>query len=400
MIASAMERARRALYIVDYCLSPEEHFVHAAILTEGESILAIGGASAFDREEGLEVIELPGCYALPGLIDTHIHGAGGFDSTTPEAPGTDIGMMSKTLASHGITAFVPTVISLPRDRMLSAISFLSNEIGKEYDGACPVGIHVEGPFLNRQKHGSQDERDIRPIDLGEARELLQAGHGAVRTMTFAPELEQAVPLVELLLENNVVPAMGHSLADEAAVLRAVDAGARRVTHIFNGMPPLHQRAVGLTAVALTDDRLDIEIILDGAHLHPRMVDLVCRSKPIKRIIGVSDAIQGAGLLDGTYHLGPTEINVRNGRSTTPDGVLAGTTLMLERGWRHLMQFSHIELTDAASCLTLNPARSIGLTDRGELHPGKRADIAIFDTRTNNTRMVVCRGRTVYDSQAS
>jgi N-acetylglucosamine-6-phosphate deacetylase len=388
------------LYILDYCLSPEEHFIHAGILTEGENILAIGGASAFDREEGLEVIELPGCYALPGLIDTHIHGAGGFDSTTPETPGTDIGMMSRTLAGHGITAFVPTVISLPGERMMSAISFLANEIGNEFEGAQPVGIHIEGPYLNRQKHGSQDERDIRPIDLGEARELLQAGKGTVRTMTFAPELEQAVPLIELLLANNVVPAMGHSLADESAVLRAVDAGARRVTHIFNGMPPLHQRAVGLTAVALTDDRVDIEIILDGAHLHPRMIDLVCRAKPSARIIGVSDAIQGAGLLDGTYHLGQTEINVRNGRSTTPEGVLAGTTLTLERGWRHLIQFSKIALTEAAACLTLNPARSIGITDRGELHPGKRADIAIFDARTNNTRMVVCRGRTVYDAKPS
>ncbi len=394
----AIAHAPRALYIVDYCLSPEERFVHAGILTEGEAILAVGGASAFEREEGLRIIELPGCYALPGLVDTHIHGAGGFDSSTPETPGTNPAMMSRTLAMHGVTSFVPTIVSGPRARMLNSIAFLAKEMNHEHEGAEPVGIHLEGPFINRQKHGSQDEADIRPVDLGEARELIQAGGGAVRTMTFAPELDGAVALIEMLLEHHVVPSMGHSLADEPSVVRAVDAGARRVTHIFNGMPPLHQRAVGLTAVALTDDRVDIEMILDGAHLHPRMVDLVCRTKPIARIIGVSDAIQGAGLNDGTYHLGQTEINVRNGRSMTHDGVLAGTTLTLERGWRHLMQFTSIALTDAAACLTLNAARSIGLADRGELHPGKRADIAIFEGRNNTPRMVVSRGRIVYDAE--
>lgn len=397
-IEALPEPAPRVLYILDSCITPEEQFAHAGILTEGELILAVGGASAFDLGEGLKVVELPGCYALPGLVDTHIHGAGGFDSSVPATPGTNLGMMCQTLARHGITSFLPTLISGPQEQMLASISLLANEIKRERDGAQPVGIHLEGPYLNQQKHGSQDARDLRSIDLGAARELLQAGGGSIRIMTFAPELEQASRLVELMLEHQVIPAMGHSLADESAVIRAIDAGARRVTHIFNGMPPLHQRAVGLTAVALTDDRLDIEMILDGAHLHPRMVDLVCRAKPVARIIGVSDAIQGAGLDDGTYHLGRTEIQVRDGRSTTPDGVLAGTTLTLERGWRHLIRFTRISRTAAAACMTLNPARSIRLTDRGKLHPGQRADIAIFDNRTHNTRMVICRGRTVYDAE--
>lgn len=389
--------AKRRLYIIDFCLTPQKYIPHAGILCEGNYILAIGGASAFAHEEGLEVIELQGVYALPGFIDTHIHGAGGFDSTTADNPESDIEMMCKTLASHGVTSFVPSIISGPTEKMLSTISALVGMLGKKHEGAEPIGIHVEGPFLNKRKHGSQYQKDIRKIDLGEALELITAGKKLIKTMTFAPELKDSVKLIELLLENNIIPSMGHSLADEPAVLKAVDAGAIRCTHIYNGMPPLHQRAVGLTAVALTDDRIHVEIILDGFHLHPRMVDLVCRSKPKDKLIGISDAIEGTGLRDGTYHLGRTALIVKKGRSTTTQGTLAGTTLTLERGWRHLITFSHMDKRDAAACFTINPARSLSLNDRGELHPGKRADIAFFDSKTNNAKLSVCEGRIIFDS---
>ncbi len=393
-----MSQENRTLYITDYCLTPGLKIPMSSILVEGEKILAIGGSSAFIMEPGLDVVNLEGNYAIPGMIDTHIHGAGGFDSSLAFEQGADIGKMSRTLARHGTTSFIPTIISGSRENMIAAISSLIKMMNKPYDGAEPVGIHLEGPYLCKEKHGSQLEHDIRPIDLGEAREMISEGRRHIKIMTFAPELENSIRLIELLRENNITPSMGHSMADENSVNRAVDAGAHRVTHIFNGMPPLHQRAVGLTAIALTDDRISIEIILDGTHLHPTMVDLSCKAKPKDRIIGVSDAIQAAGLHDGTYHIGDTSVEVRNGKATTSEGVLAGTTLMLERGLRHLMSFSHMESTDSAACMTINPAKSIGLTDRGELSPGKLADISFCGTKTNNIRMVVSKGRIIFDSK--
>ena len=192
--------------------------------------------------------------------------------------------------------------------------------------------------------------------------------------------------------------MGHSIANEEQVLKAVEAGAQRCTHLFNGMPELHQRRAALTAVALTDDRITIEMILDGFHLHPRMVDLACRAKPKENLIGVSDSIQAAGLKDGTYHIGTEEISVKNGISTTPEGVIAGTTLTLEEGWHHLVTYSHLTLSEAAACFTINPARNVGLDKVGELRPGKQADIAFFDTETNRARLTVSRGRVVFDSE--
>ncbi len=388
---------RRRLYKTDYCLSPREHIPNSGILCQEDKIIAVGGASAFQPDKDLEIIDLKGCYAVPGFVDTHIHGAGGFDSTTAYENPEDIQKMSQVLASHGVTSFIPTIVAVPLDKMLRAISTLADLIEMQLEGADAVGIHVEGPFLNKKKHGSQDENDILDIDLGIAQELIDAGRGKIKIMTFAPELEGAVPLIKLLKENDITPSMGHSLASEDDVLKAIDAGATRVTHLFNAMAPLHQRHSTLTTVALTDDRVTIELILDGSHLHPKMVDLACRMKPKDKLVGVSDSIQGAGLRDGIYHLGGAQLQVVNGKSMTEDGCLAGTTLTLEKGWHHLMTYSQLGISDAAACFSLNPARNLNLFDRGELKPKRRADIVFFDVETNRVQMTVVNGRIVYKS---
>jgi N-acetylglucosamine-6-phosphate deacetylase len=391
---------KRVLYSVDYCLTPHEHLNNAGILCEGEHVLAIGGVSAFTKDPNLTVVELAGVYATPGFIDTHIHGAGGFDSSkADEEGGRDISSMRETLASHGITSFLPTIVSNDTGKMLSVIESLSKLSENGGEGAEIVGIHVEGPFINPMKHGAQKKEYIRNVDIGEAKDIIAAGSGSIKIMTLAPELKNAVPLIELLVEEGIVASMGHSLADEKAFIRAVDAGATRCTHLFNGMPPLHQREVGLTAMALVDNRIDVELILDPLLIHPRMIELACRAKPNHRIIGVSDAVEGAGLSDGDYHLGECEIQIHDGKVTTHDGVIAGTTQTLEKGWSQLANASHMARSDAAACLSINPARSIGLEKRGELRPGYWADIAFFDAETNKQRLTVSKGRVIYDSKA-
>ena len=386
----------RVLYLTDYCLTPFERIESAGILCEGEYILAIGGASAFTEDKGLKIVSLKDCYGVPGFVDTHIHGAGGFDSSTVDIHKVGIESMCKTLASHGMSSFLPTIVSNEFSRFLKVIDILAGMCKKSYDGAQPVGIHTEGPFINPRKRGAQPKDYIREVDMGEAKEIIAAGSGMIKIMTLAPEIKNAVSLIELLRENNIIASMGHSNANEKEFIRAVDAGATRCTHLFNGMPPLHQREVGLTAMALVDNRIDIELILDGALIHPRMIELACRAKPKHRIIGVSDAVEGAGLDDGDYHIGECEIHVHDGKVTTNDGVLAGTTQTLEKGWQHLATASHMTLNNAAACLSVNPASSIGLKQRGELRPGFLADITFFDSKNNNTRMTVSRGKVIYN----
>lgn len=387
---------RRKLFISDYCLTPYQYIPNPGILCEKGKILAVGGKSAFSEDDDLDIVDLTGSYVVPGFIDSHIHGAGGFDSSTAYDPNNHLRDMSKTLARHGVTTFIPTIVSSGKEKMLKTIDALTNMIDGELPGAEAAGIHLEGPFLNKRKHGSQDRNDIVDIDLGLAQELITAGKGKIRTVTFAPELNGAVELVEMLREHNISPSMGHSDAQEDDVRRSVDAGACRCTHLFNGMPPLHQRKMNLTSMALTDDRITIELILDGAHINPNIVDLACRIKPKNKIVGVSDAIQGAGLSDGRYHIGNAEVKVKDGMSTTMDGILAGTTMTLEIGWQHLITYSHLDRTDSAACFSINAALDLGLRDRGEITPGKRADLAFFHKDDNTPRMTIRRGEIIYD----
>lgn len=390
---------QRTLFTTNYCYTPFRKIVNASILCEGDRIVAIGNSSSFNVDQATNVFHLSGTYAVPGFIDTHIHGTGGFDSSSADESKENFKSMAKILVSHGVTSFLPTLVSNPTAQMLASITTLVSLISKEYQGAAPEGIRVEGPFINKIKRGCQDEKSIRPIDIGELKEIIAAGQGKIKIMTFAPELDNSFKLIEILRENNITPSMGHTMAEEEIVVKAIDAGANHCTHLYNGMPVLHHRSVGIAGVALTDDRVTAEIILDGYHIHPRMVDIVCRTKPADKIIGVSDAIQGAGLKDGIYHIGTTQINVKDGRVLTDDGIIAGTTLTLEQGWNHLVTYSQLKITDAAACLTINPARLLSLNSQGELAPGRIADIAFFNKDTNKAIMTIRKGKIVYIDRA-
>lgn len=382
----------RKLYYIDHCLTPHENIPDSGILCEKERIIAIGGASAFIKEPGLEIFDMTDCFAMPGLIDCHVHGAGGFDSSNAcESSRDDLNRMSVNLARHGVTTFFPTLVSEAKDRMIRNVAALAKLIEEEYDGADPAGINLEGPFINPEKAGSQSKDYICKIDLGFAKELVEAGNGRIKLMTFAPELEHSEKLIELLLENGVIPSMGHCMADGEATMRAIQAGARRCTHLFNGMPQLQQRRADLPLIALTDDQVSVELIVDGGHLHPQMVDLASRVKPRDMIIGVSNAI------DVSPREAADGVEESNG-IVRRGGLIAGTTTTLEKGWVHLTNYAHLPETLAAACFTSNPARDLGLITRGELRPGKKADITFFDCRTNTVRMTVVQGKIVYHSE--
>ena len=389
------KKRTRRLYMTGYALTPKKRIDQSAVLCEDSSILAIGGVSAFNMDAELEVYDLPNAYIMPGFIDTHIHGGAGFDASRTSSSEGSIQAMSQLLASRGVTAFVPTVVSLSPQDMLKETAALANVMQQYMPGAEPVGIHLEGPFINPSKRGAQELKSIREFDSVFVRELIAAGNGMIRRVTFAPELPGADKLVELLLQSNIQPSMGHSIANEEETLRAIDAGARCCTHLFNGMPPLEQRQISITSVALTDDRVTTELIIDGRHLHPRMVELACRCKPGTKLVAVSDAIMASGMPDGKYFIGDTPIVVEKGFSHTAEGKLAGTTTLLDSGWHSLMTYANTDETYAARSVSYNPALSLGLNDRGILRPGTRADMAIFEQETNKLLMTVCRGEIVY-----
>ena len=380
----------RALFLTDYCLTPHVHIPNAGILCEEKKIIAVGGASAFSLDEpGLHVIDLTDAYATPGFIDSHIHGGGGYDTAKALEPDADINILCRHLAMHGITTFLPTLMSYPRDKMIALTAKLAELVEDSHEGADPCAINLEGPFINVRKCGSQNPEAICSIDMGYARELIAAGNGRIKLLTFAPELKDADKLIELLLENGVIPSMGHSIANPEEVLRAIDAGARRCTHLYNGLPPLHHRISSITDVVLTHNDIAVELIVDGAHIDPRMVDITARVKPNDKIIGISNAIEFENT-DGSRYF-----KKEDGLVYTRSGVIAGTTMTLETGWAHLKNYSNMPGNLAAACFTSNPAQDLGLITRGEIRPGKRADITFFDLETNNVCMTVSNGSIVY-----
>jgi N-acetylglucosamine-6-phosphate deacetylase len=379
-------------------ITPEQSISNGALLTQNDFILAVGGVSGFSKEQEIEVFDFPNAYITPGFIDTHIHGEGGFDCSAVAASQNPLSSMCSILGSRGVTGFFPTVVADRKEKMLANLSLLVAEMKKITTGAEPVGINIEGPFLNPGKCGAQPSEFLSGIDTTFAAELLAAGEGFVKLMTFAPELKNADKLIELLCANGVMPAMGHSCADEHSALRAVDAGARYCTHLFNGMSPLHQRDIGLIGIALTDRRVTVEMIIDGIHIHPRIVDLVCRCKRVARLIGISDGTMAAGMPNGTYTIGPAKIVVRDGFSQTEEGTLAGSSSMLDTGWHSLMSCGHLTENDAAQTVTVNPAKVFGLEDRGVLLPMRRADFAVFEMGTNRVLMTVRNGNIIYRDQ--
>ena len=387
-----MEKKRRILFLLDHCLTPYERIESCGILCEKDTIIAIGGETAFSLDEpGLEVVKLKDAYGLPGFIDTHIHGLGA--NAVPEDFAGDrdpVQVMSRILARHGVTTFFPTIVSQPRDAMIAQVDAMCSSIQRGYQFAEPQAMHLEGPFINPQKRGDQVAANISPVDLGFARELFEAGHGRIKVMTFAPEMPNALKLVELMLEHGVIPSMGHSLATETETLKAIDAGAHRCTYIFNAMPSIYHRSSSLTAIALTDDRVTIEIIVDGLHLHPTIVNMIVRCKPADKIVVISHAV----ILEHLSENGADEPEIIR----TGEGVISGSTMTLDNSWLHLLSYGNMNKSLAAACISTNPAKDLGLITRGELRPGKRADITILDSRTNRVRMTVSRGNIIYDSE--
>ena len=384
-----MEKKRRILFLLDHCLTPYERIESCGILCEKDTIIAIGGETAFSQDEpGLQVVKLKDAYGLPGFIDTHIHGLGA--DVMPDFSGLDpLHEMSRILARHGVTTFFPTVVSLPRETMIAQVDAMCGSIQSGYKYAEPQAMHLEGPFINPRKCGDQLAANISPVDLGFARELFEAGRGRIKVMTFAPEMPNAVKLVELMLEHGVIPSMGHSLATESETLEAIEAGAHRCTYIFNAMPAIYHRSSSLTAIALTDDRVTIEIIVDGLHLHPTIVNMIVRCKPADKIVVISNAV----VLDRNRGADAQPEVIR-----TDNGVISGSTMTLDNSWLHLLSYGNMPESLAAACVSTNPAKDLGLITRGELRPGKRADITILDTKTNRVRMTVSRGNIIYDSE--
>jgi len=368
----------------------------SVIVVSDGRIEAVGPAAGAEIPPGAALLDAAGCSVLPGFIDTHVHGGHGDDvmSADPQA----VLRMAKRFCRYGVTGFLPTTIAAGHEETLSMIRACVEAAQEQRaDAARILGIHLEGPYINLAKKGAQPAEGIRNPDLAECREYLAAGRGRVRMMTLAPELPGAEDLIRLLVDHNVVVSMGHTAADYDTAERAIRLGASHATHLFNQMPPLHHRTPNLTAACLVNPSVIAELITDGVHLRPEIVQIAVRCKGREGVALITDAIKAQGMPDGEYSLGPYAVQVAGGRCTLANGTLAGSVHRMDRALTNTMLFSGLSLEDVSYMASGVPALTAGAIARtGSLVPGKDADLVAI--RDGEVEWTMVGGEIVCDAE--
>ena len=320
-----------------------------------------------------------GNYVLPGLIDLHIHGFGGFG---PEI-GTQESLlrMSQVLLEQGVTSFCPTLYCGQPADMENLLRTLSPVVGTE-KGARILGFHLEGPFISPQKPGVMKPQDIAPASLETFERLYQAAQGKIASMTFAPEVAGIEPVVNFCKEKGILLQAGHTNATYEEMLQAKSWGVHHVTHFCNAMSPLHHRAPGAVGAALMDNNFSCEIIADGVHVHPAIISFLRRVKSSRKIVLVTDALLPTGQPEPPFYANREEVILEGGVwRRKADHVIAGSALTMLQGVKNLMAWGY-SLEDAVACASTNPARLLGLNDRGMIKEGACADLLLLDKNLN------------------
>ena len=342
--------------------------------------------------EETETVVLPENYTVvPGFIDVHIHGAGGAD--TMDATTEALNTMASVLPEEGTTSFLATTITQGKEQIIKALINAADYIGhhNEPGKAEVLGIHLEGPFINEARKGAQPADHILPPDIQLFAEMQEAAGNHIRLVTLAPEKENGYEFISYLSENGVIASIGHSDATYEQMAKAVKAGATHITHLFNGMRGMHHRDPGVAGAALLFEELKIEIIADGIHVVPEMIDLSLRAKKTDGVILVTDSMRAKCLKNGTYDLGGQEVSVAEGKALLADGTLAGSILKMKDSLRNMMDFTNISLEEAVKLASENPAKQLDIFDRkGSIANGKDADLVILDENFE-VAMAICRG---------
>lgn len=355
-------------------ITPHREIADGLVLIEEGEIRHVG---RWEEEDYGQLLDCTGSYVVPGFVDIHVHGGMGHDSMDrdPES----LQRISKFLAGKGVTSFLPTTHSTPQETLIAAAETLGRGIKGGVDGAVPLGIHMEGPFISPQMCGAQNNAHVRHPDKEEIQSINEASGGRLQIVTLAPEVPGAIETIQWLKAEGIVAAAGHTNATHDEMTAAVEAGLSHASHLFNGMRPFHHREPGAAGTALADSRVTVELIADGVHVHEAALRMAAKLKGPGMTALVSDSIAAAGLPDGEYEFGGQKVYVREGRSALESGRLAGSTIGICDAVRNMMRLACFTVPEAVEMASATPSRIIGASDRkGSLAPGMDADIAILD----------------------
>ena len=366
--------------------TPTEVVVDPIVVIEDGRIGMVNSRALMQVPPGARHLDFPNLVIAPGYIDVHVHGGAGHDVMQDDPSGRVA--FEKAMAQHGVTSYVATTVTAPMDRVLGALDRLGNVISAEDEehqhvGARPLAIHLEGPFISPAKCGVHpSEYLIAPTpELFE--KVWEASGGMLKIMTIAPELPGAPDVIREARKRRVYTCIGHSNATFIEAMRGIDSGAVSATHTFNAMRALDHREPGILGAVLSNDRIMADIIVDGVHVAPAIVKLFLKSKGLENAILITDAISATGMPDGTYQLGPFQVEVRGDRCEY-QGKLAGSVLTLDRAVRNVITFADWTLQQSVTLATRNPARMIRADRKGTIAAGNDADLVFL---TNDGEVV-------------
>ncbi|MFE5710467.1 N-acetylglucosamine-6-phosphate deacetylase [Streptomyces sp. NPDC056501] len=360
--------------MADHQVLAGAHVVLPTGIVENGRVIVEGDRIVGSSPEGAPSMDLTGHWLVPGFVDMHNHGGGGASFTSGTVDEVLKGVHTHRL--HGTTTVVASFVTGEMDFLTQRAGLLS-ELAEQGEIA---GLHFEGPFISPCRKGAHDETLLRDPDPADVRKLIDAARGQAKMVTLATELPGGLDSVRLLAEHGVIAAIGHTDASYEQTVEAIDAGATVATHLYNAMPALGHRAPGPIAALLEDERITVELINDGTHLHPAALELAFHHAGADRVALITDAMDAAGFGDGRYMLGPLEVEVKDSVARLVEGgSIAGSTLTLDRAFKRAATIDGLPVESVVQAISANPARLLGVYDRvGSLEPGKDADIVVLD----------------------
>jgi N-acetylglucosamine-6-phosphate deacetylase len=346
------------------------------VVVSGDRIADVGAGAP---PGGGPVVDLAGRWLLPGYIDVHVHGGGG--GSLAGADRREHLAATRFHGRHGTTSLLATTVSSSPDHLSAAVAALRDTMRGPAEGARIVGLNMEGPYLSVECRGAHDPTLVRDPDLDEFARLVKLADGALRVVTVAPERPGAPELIAAVRAAGAVVSIGHTATPYDVALSAVDQGAVLVTHMFNGMHPLHHRVPGMVAAGLNSPELTCELITDGMHVDPAVVRMLVGAKGVDRVALITDCMHAAGLPEGDYDMGEGRmITVADGLAkVTGTDTIAGSTLTMEQAVKNVVRFAGVSVVEASRMASENQARLLGLPGvTGRIVTGGLADLVVLD----------------------
>ncbi len=367
------------------------------MIEKGKIVTITDSKKNLSTLKNIEVIEAQDKFVVPGFIDLHVHGGGGADIMDGEAEA--VKQVATTHSQYGTTAFLPTTMTMSKEKIIKSLRSIQQAKTKGTGAAEILGVHLEGPYINKEKKGAQKEEDITEFSTEKFLELHQASGHLIHLVTLAPELPGAIEFIRWLHQKDFIISAGHTNATYQQMQDAIHAGLAHISHLFNAMRGLHHREPGVVGAALTEPELTAEVIADGIHIHPIILKMIHQLKGARKVILVTDAMRATGLPEGIYDLGGQEVIVKEEQARLQDSTLAGSVLTMDKAVYNMVTKAGVSILEAIQMASYNPAKLLGVDNKkGTLEPGKDADIVILN-KNLEAELTMVSGNIVYKREA-